>query len=256
MSAGGFFERAFGDTPLTRLIDEDPDLFADLPLKGLVDARARAVAPTFSRGRGPWKVDVSGICDAARCLGLLVVDGLLVHSIVVAQEPRSEVVGPGDVLRPWDEDGSIASVRFESEWEVIQPARIAVLDERAVAFAARWPQFMLAVVSRTVRRSHWLALQMAINDLRRVDDRVLLFLWHLADRWGRVRPDGVHVPLPVTHDVLAQLVCAQRPTVTSALRRLTDAGLLTRRRDRTWLLASDSRPEPLGRGLPVSVTAA
>ncbi|HET8759189.1 MAG TPA: Crp/Fnr family transcriptional regulator [Solirubrobacteraceae bacterium] len=256
MPASGFFERAFSDAPLTRLIDEDPDLFADLPPNGLVDARARAVAPAFSRARGPWAVDVSGICDATQCLGLLVLDGLLVHSIVVASEPRSEVVGPGDLLRPWDEDGSIASVRFESEWDVIQPARIAVLDGRAVAFAARWPQFMLAVISRTVRRSHWLALQMAINDLRRVDDRLLLFLWHLADRWGRVRPDGVHVPLPVTHDVLAQLVCAQRPTVTSALRRLTAAGLLTRRRDRTWLLAPDGQPEPLRRAAPVSVTAA
>jgi len=256
MSGAGFFERAFSDAPLTRLVEEDPALFADVPPSGLVDARARAVAPAFTRGRGPWKVDVSAICEPAQCLGLLVLDGLLVHSIVVASEPRSEVIGPGDVLRPWDEDGSIASVRFESEWDVIQPARIAVLDARVVTFASRWPQFMLAVVSRTVRRSHWLALQMAINDLRRVDDRLLLFLWHLADRWGRVRPDGVLVPLPVTHDVLAQLVCAQRPTVTSALRRLTDAGLLTRRRDRTWLLAPDGQPEPLRRGAAVSVTAA
>jgi hypothetical protein len=256
MAAPGFFDRAFGDAPLTRLIDEDPDLFADLAPQGLADARARAIAPAFSRGRGPWKVDVAGICDAKQCLGLLVLDGLLVHSIVVASEPRSEVVGPGDVLRPWDEDGSIASVRFESEWDVVQAARLAVLDARAVAFAARWPQFMLAVVARTVRRSHWLALQMAINDLRRVDDRLLLFLWHLADRWGRVRPDGVHVPLPVTHDVIAQLVCAQRPTVTSALRRLTAAGLLTRRRDRTWVLAPEGQPEPLRRGVPVSITVA
>jgi hypothetical protein len=256
MPTGGFFERAFAATQLTRLIDEDPDLFADLPPDGVIDARARAVAPAFSQNRGRWNADVSGMCDATRCLGLLVVDGLLVHSVVVASRPRSEVVGPGDVLRPWDEDGSIASVRFETEWDVIQPARIAVLDGRAVAFAARWPQFMLAVVARMVRRSHWLALQMAINDLRRVDDRLLLFLWHMADRWGRVRPDGVHVPLPVTHDVLAQLVCAQRPSVTSALARLTAAGLLTRRRDRTWLLAPDCRPEPPRRAVPVSATAA
>jgi hypothetical protein len=256
MPAHGFFERAFSDTPAARLIDEDPDLFADLPPNGVVDARARAIAPVLTRGRGPWTVDVTGICESKQCLGLLVLDGLLVHSIVVASEPRSEVLGPGDVLRPWEEDGSIASVRFESEWDVIQPARLAVLDRRVVAFAARWPQLMLAVVSRTVRRSHWLALQMAINDLRRIDDRLLLFLWHLADRWGRVRPDGVHVPLPVTHDVLAQLVCAQRPTVTSALRRLTDAGLLIRRRDRTWLLAPDGRPEPPRRTEAVSLAMA
>jgi CRP/FNR family cyclic AMP-dependent transcriptional regulator len=242
MPARGFFERAFAEAHLVRLIDEDPELFANLPGDGRADARARAVAPAFSLGRGPWDRDLEGICDEDRCLGLLVVEGLLVHSIVVASEPRSEVLGPGDVLRPWDEDGTVASVQFRSEWEVVVPTRLAVLDARVLAFAARWPQFTLAVVGRAVRRSHWLTLQLAINDLRRVDDRLLLFLWHLADRWGRVRPDGVLVPLPVTHDVLAQLVCAQRPTVTSAVRRLTEAGRLRRRRDRTWLLSPDTQP--------------
>jgi hypothetical protein len=237
-----FFERAFADAPLVRLIEEDPDLFADLPSPGRADARARAVAPAFPLGRGPWDGDVDGICDQNRCLGLLVLDGLLVHSVIVASEPRSEVLGPGDVLRPWDEDGTVASVQFRSEWEVVVPTRLAVLDARVLAFTSRWPQLTLSVVSRTIRRSHWLTLQLAINDLRRVDDRLLLFLWHLADRWGRVGPDGVHVPLPVTHDVLAQLICVQRPTVTSAVRRLTDAGRLRRRRDRTWLLSPDTQP--------------
>jgi CRP/FNR family cyclic AMP-dependent transcriptional regulator len=137
-------------------------------------------------------------------------------------------------------------VPFASDWEVVDRARLAVLDERFLAFAARWPMLVSAVVERTVRRSHWLGLQLAITDLRRVDQRLMLFLWHLADRWGRVGPDGVAVPLPVTHDVLAQLVCAQRPTVTSALRRLTESGQLRRRPDKTWLLAHDPPPVPVG----------
>jgi hypothetical protein len=239
-----FFDRAFADPGVVRLVDEDPELFADLPQSGRAEARARAIAPALSLRPGRWDADVHAICESDRCLGLLVLDGLLVHSIVVASEPRSEVVGPGDVLRPWDEDGAIASVRFTSRWDVIGPTRLAVLDARLVAFACRCPLFMLALTARTVRRSHWLALQLAINDVRRVDERLMLFFWHLADRWGRVRSDGILVPLPVTHDVLAQLVCAQRPTVTSALRRLTEAGRLLRRRDRTWLLAPDGRPAP------------
>jgi CRP-like cAMP-binding protein len=59
-------------------------------------------------------------------------------------------------------------------------------------------------------------------------------------------PDGVSVPLPVTHDVLAQLVCAQRPTVTSALKRLSDQGRIRRLRDKTWLLAPDPPPVSAG----------
>ena len=70
----------------------------------------------------------------------------------------------------------------------------------------------------------------------------MLLFWHLADRWGRVRPDGIVVPLPVTHDVIAQVVGAQRPTVTGALQRLALSGKLRRRPDRTWLLAGHTSP--------------
>jgi CRP/FNR family cyclic AMP-dependent transcriptional regulator len=237
-----FFDRAFGEEPPVRLSDEDPDLFAGLPPKGQLDARARAIAPVVRLERGPWSADVSDVYEPDACLGLLVLDGLLVHSVVVAHEPRSEIVGPGDILRPWQQHREIASVPFASDWQVVHTARLAILDTRFLAFAARWPTLVSAILERTVRRSHWLALQLAITDLRRVDDRLMLFLWHLADRWGRMGPDGVAVPLPVTHDVLAQLVCAQRPTVTSALKRLTDQGKIRRRADKTWLLAPEPPP--------------
>jgi CRP/FNR family cyclic AMP-dependent transcriptional regulator len=239
-----FFDRAFGEEPPVRLPDEDPDLFSALPPKGQLEARARAVAPVVRLEGGPWSADVSEFCAPESCLGLLVLDGLLVHSVVVVHEPRSEIVGPGDVLRPWQQETEVASVPFASDWQVVHAARLAVLDNRFLAFAARWPKLLTAIVERTVRRSHWLALQLAITDLRRVDDRLMLFFWHLADRWGRMGPDGVAVPLPVTHDVLAQLVCAQRPTVTSALRRLTDDGHIRRRADKTWLLAPEPPPVP------------
>jgi CRP/FNR family transcriptional regulator, cyclic AMP receptor protein len=244
MAMPAFFERAFGEEPPVRLLDEDPDLFAGLPPKGQLDARARALAPVVRLERGPWSADVSGLCDANDCLGLLVLDGLLVHSVVVVHEPRSEIVGPGDVLRPWQQQAEIASVPFAYDWRVVQTARLAILDNRFLAFATRWPKLFSAIVERTIRRSHWLALQLAITDLRRVDERLMLFFWHLADRWGRMGPDGVAVPLPVTHDILAQLICAQRPTVTSALRRLSDQGKIRRRSDKTWLLAREPPPAP------------
>lgn len=51
-----------------------------------------------------------------------------------------------------------------------------------------------------------------------------MLLWHLADRWGRVRSDGVIVALDLTHSVLAELVAARRPTVTRSLSELADKG--------------------------------
>jgi CRP/FNR family transcriptional regulator, cyclic AMP receptor protein len=221
-----------------RLLDEDPELFAGVPSHAVPQLRSGAVVPLLRLERGGW--DGRPSCDPDSCLGLIVLDGLLLHSVGVGAQPRSVLIGPGDLIRPWEQDEDTASVPFSSQWDVLHPARLAVLDARFMRLVARFPQIVQAIVARTTRRARWLALQLAVSDVRRVDDRLMLFFWHLADRWGRVRPDGVLVPLPVTHDVLAQLVCAQRPTVTSALRRLSDAGRIRRRRDRSWILEPDA----------------
>jgi CRP/FNR family cyclic AMP-dependent transcriptional regulator len=59
---------------------------------------------------------------------------------------------------------------------------------------------------------------------------------HLAGRWGRVRNDGVIVPLRLTHNVLSDLTAARRPTVTSALTELAKRELV-RPVDDGWLLS-------------------
>jgi hypothetical protein len=236
-----FFDRAFGETPLIRLTDADPDLFARLPPDGLRDARSLAVARALRLGVGRWRAPTE-LRGGDGSLGLLVVEGLILRTVRVAQHDRSEIIGPGDIVRPWQRDEGTASVPVDARWDVVARARMAVLDARMLAFVSRWPQMTLSLFERTVRRAHWLTLQLAIADVRRVDERLLLFFWHLADRWGRVNPNGVHVPLPVTHDVLAQLVCAQRPTVTSALRRLNEQDLIHRQHDKTWLLVPAQSP--------------
>jgi len=64
---------------------------------------------------------------------------------------------------------------------------------------------------------------MAIVHDARVGVRLHMLFWHLTDRWGRVRRDGVGVPLRLTHSVLADVVAARRPTVTwGASRRATE----------------------------------
>jgi CRP-like cAMP-binding protein len=93
-------------------------------------------------------------------------------------------------------------------------------------------------------RSRNLAINMAIIHQARVNVRLLMLLWHLADRWGRVRSEGVVLPLHLTHSVLADLVAARRPTVTSALTELARLGLVIPL-DRGWLLSGDPPGELL-----------
>ena len=185
----------------------------------------------------------------------------MIRNVRVARQPRSELVGQGDLARPWEHDGAAASMPFEADWRVLEPARLAILDDRFLAIACRWPTVVSAILGRAVRRSHGLALQLAISDVRHIEPRLLLLFWHLADRWGRVGRDGVTIPLRLTHEVIAQLVGAQRPTVSTALQALSREGLLTRRADRTWLLdprsrhSIDARPEQRGKARIASGTS-
>jgi CRP/FNR family cyclic AMP-dependent transcriptional regulator len=69
-------------------------------------------------------------------------------------------------------------------------------------------------------------------------------LWQLAYRFGRVTPDGILMQLPISHSQLADIVAAQRPSVSTAVVRLEDQGRLVRLERRTWLLRG-SPPEML-----------
>lgn len=81
-----------------------------------------------------------------------------------------------------------------------------------------------------------LTLRLSIVEMRRVEDRLLLLLSLLADRWGRVQADGVCLPLRLTHDVLGRMVCAHRSSVTTALNRLLQKGALSRGVDGSLVL--------------------
>jgi CRP-like cAMP-binding protein len=85
---------------------------------------------------------------------------------------------------------------------------------------------------------------LAIAHHPRVEDRLLLTLWHLGERWGRVRRDGIVVVLPLSHQRLADLIGAHRPSTTTAIGELTRAGLLSRGDDGHWVLHG-SPPEKL-----------
>ena len=131
-------------------------------------------------------------------------------------------------------------------WTALQPVRLAVLDRRITAVMGRWPELVSAIVARAVRRSFELATNQATSHLTRVDARLELLFWGLADRWGRVGPDGVVLELPLTHQVLGRLVGAQRPSVTTALSDLARRGVIERRDDGAWMLRGDPPGDPAG----------
>jgi CRP/FNR family transcriptional regulator, cyclic AMP receptor protein len=128
-------------------------------------------------------------------------------------------------------------------WSALTSARVAVIDHALAVRAAQWPEIFAQLVERAARRAERLVIMQAIGHLTRVDDRLLALLWCLAERWGRVAPDGVLINLRLPHRTLAGMVGARRPSVTTALGQLIARGDIERRADGGWILHGQP-PEP------------
>jgi CRP/FNR family transcriptional regulator, cyclic AMP receptor protein len=182
--------------------------------------------------RGPW--DPGSDEPEEDHLGFMVLDGLIGRRCLVPERGRSlELLGTGDLLRPWQEDAASFS---EVSWSVIEPASVAVLGDSVAAQAREMPEFLEALTERALRRSRRLAVSAAIANTVGVEDRLLLLLWQLAELWGEKRRGGALLPFRLSHQTLADLVGARRPTVTLAVRALTERELLERAESGEWIL--------------------
>ena len=226
--------------PIT-LLDADPDLGRMLAPERLAEARRALVARRHLLRAGPW-ADRRLEQAAEDHLGLLILDGLVAHEVVMADTVSTHLLGPGDIVRPWRTADPGRLLQAERRWTVLVPAELAVLDARMGASLCRYPEVNAAVVERLAEQMQRMAVAQAIGRLTGVDRRLLALFWHLAERWGRVATDGIALPLPLSHGVLADLVGARRPTVSTALGKLTSRGEVDRLPDGTWLL----RGEPVG----------
>jgi CRP/FNR family transcriptional regulator, cyclic AMP receptor protein len=218
------------------VLDEDSDLAELVPRPQLQTARQASLASVVDLPSGWWDARV----DAHRAregYGLLVLDGVLVRRVGFGGRFGAELLGDGDLLRPWEYDGD-ETIGFETTWRVLSNCRLAVLDFVWTERMARYTRLGPALAGRALARSRRLAAMMAIAQQPRLDERLWMLFWELADRHGRVHPDGVYLDLPLTHEVLSHLVAARRPSVSGALTKLAAQGRL-RRDGRRWVLAGD-----------------
>jgi CRP/FNR family transcriptional regulator, cyclic AMP receptor protein len=215
------------------LFDIDPEIAELLDARKRDEGRAHAIVPVAELAAGPWS-PLALMGAAARPFGVMVVDGLVLRELVLAGSTATELLGPGDMVSA--DPPADALLPAEAVWSVPDTARVAIFDDRLLPILRTWPGVGRLLLHRAACRDARLFTHRAIAQLPRVDQRLLTFFAHLSERWGRVAPHGVVMPLHLTHETLGRLIGARRPTVSLALKDLASDQLLERRNDGSWLV--------------------
>lgn len=224
----------------TSLLDADPDLARYLAPDSVRALRASLHADVWQLEPGPWNPPL--VEPERGHLGYLVLDGMLVRRVIVDGSRSGELLNRADLVRPWVED----PVSFcDADWRVVEPTRLAVLDRAVAVRLCSSPELNVALLDKQMARTRSLAINAATESVRGLDRRLLVLFWHLAERWGRRQGNQVVVPMHLTHETLGLLVGARRPSVTTALRSLSEDRALRRNDAGHWVLrGTPPMPDP------------
>jgi len=207
------------------LLDADDDLASEFDVRTRLSARQGTTVKIFRAEVGECDLG-STFAAVGRGFGLLVLEGLIGLDVRIGERTATELIGAGDLLQAYVRPVEEMLARVDV-WRVLAPARLALLDAEFAQRVRPWPQITHALMHRACRRTSSVDTVRAISCHPRLEVRLDLLFWHLAGRWGRVEPSGIHLVLPLTHRVLGQLVAAERPSISHALGRLAHAGLIT-----------------------------
>jgi CRP-like cAMP-binding protein len=226
-----------------RLLAHDVDLGAGITdpdrLRSAMDT---VVVDELTLGTGD-ELDVRAFSQRAG-LGALLLSGYLVREIKVADRVSADLAGPGDLLYPSHWEPSDGLFSYTVSWAALGRTRLALLDESVCQRIAPWPEIGCALLERARRPGDRAALGRAIARSSTVEVRLLMSLWHWASSWSSVTAEGVRLDVPLSHERLARLIGASRPTITTAIGRLRKAGYLGQRRNGQWLLVNPVNGPP------------
>ena len=228
--------RGASGSSAVRVLEADPELGAGIPVAQWPLAVGASRAPVFDFEPGPWRFAPRPDPGA---LGVLVLKGLIIIQIHAEARSHIELLGEGDVIGPWVGSGMDLTLPSIVTATVVSRARVALLGRQFALRTARWPEIHAALMRRLIVRARRLSQQSAINALSRIEDRLEVTLWDLALRFGRVTPDGIMLDLPLTHSQVADMVAAQRPSVSTAFSRLQDRGRIVHAARHRWLMLGE-----------------
>lgn len=227
------------------LLDVEPELASWIARNERAAARLATRVPVVTRRPGPFQPNAV-LAAGRHGFGALIVSGLVSREIDINDQPVMRLVGPGEILL--EEPLAAETSELPETWRASVTTRFAILDDTLLVAIRRWPGVARGIFACLQQSHDTTLLQLSISHLPRVEDRILALFRLLASRWGRMTPDGIAVPIALTHEAIGRMVGARRSTVTLALRDLAQQHHLDRRADGRWLLGKDGDwPEPDGR---------
>src|SRR5918992_1166078 len=122
-----------------KLLEVDPDLGALLPEPRRAEAEREITVRTHVVPVGRW--DVTRLAGTSTDhVGLLVLDGVLSRELLVADQVSAELMGPGDLVRPWQTGNRASLLPVDAEWQILSPVTVAVVDPPVAGRLSRYPQ--------------------------------------------------------------------------------------------------------------------
>lgn len=214
-----------------------PEILATVPVDDRQVAERALVVPLVTACDQDLFEAMSA--EFAGAFDYLVVDGIVLKQTTLRTRTALELLGPGDVLAPHLTAVRQLEARAVSRYLAHGRVSLAVVEEHFRQAARRWPGIADFLHDRLGRQTHRASMHLTMLHLPRVEDRVLALFADLAERFGRVSAEGILIDVPLTHEIIGQLVGSRRPTVTLALHKLSSAGLLERTEDDRWKLAPE-----------------
>jgi hypothetical protein len=190
----------------------------------------------------PGRLDLNALLANHHAFGATVLEGIVVNALRVGEQTGIQLLGPGDLLVPGSEMWPewLAAMELQTATAV----RLGLFGNELLGAAYRWPRVVQGLYGCLGDQLQRHTAQLVICQLPRVEDRLLAMFWLLSESWGQVTSSGIRLPLILTHETLGAMVGARRPTVTLALRKLSEDGAIVHQ-DSGWLLLQPP-PQPAG----------
>src|SRR5438309_312365 len=196
-----------------------------------------AQGPVVSVIEVPGHASARAVENATRAVGRgLILKGYLLRDVRAAGGSIAEILGPGDVIFSREHGGDDELLATSVSWRVLERTLVAELGGVDAPEQGMQAALLEGIARRLQAQTDRGSIRCALESLIRVDLRLLAYLWHLASTYGVVTAVGVKLELPLTHALLAELIGARRPTVTTAFGVLTNGGYVKREGRRVTLL--------------------